>query len=87
MSDSTRTKLARVLIGLGILAVLWATLHLTSSSLGGAPDEQGFAHRRPYNQVKQAVHSSLPGMLWRAGIGGALIWLGAWLSSKAREEA
>ncbi len=73
--------LPRALIALGILALVWAALFMTSSSIGGPPDQMDFAHRRTYDQVKQAVHSSVLGMVWRAALGGALIWLGARLGS------
>jgi hypothetical protein len=73
--------LPRALIALGVLVLIWAALYMTSSTIGGPPDQLDFAHRRTYDQIKQSVHSAALGMAWRAALGGALIWLGARLGS------
>ena len=72
---------SRALIVLGILVLVWAALYMTSSAIGGPPEQMDFAHRRTYDQVKQAVHASVFGMVWRAALGGALICLGTRLGS------
>ena len=74
-----------MLIVLGIIALAWAALFMTSNSIGGPPEELGFAHRKSYNEIKSGVHASMLGMLWRAGLGGALIWLGLRIEPKSED--
>jgi hypothetical protein len=75
--QSRRFKQSLVLTGLGLVAILWGVLHLTSASLGGPPKVNEFANRRTYNQIKREVHLAYPGLLWRCAIGGLLIFAGA----------
>jgi hypothetical protein len=79
-----RAILGRILQVTGALLLLWAVLHLNSRSLGSAPSQRDFAHRRPYNQVKRSAHEAFPGFLLRAGAGGLCLWLGAWLLRSTR---
>lgn len=85
MNSARRVHLSRSLKALGVIAVLWGVLHVTSSAFGGAPRQRGFQHRRPYNQVKEATHGAFLGLLWRAGLGAVLIVAGARLAPKAPE--
>jgi hypothetical protein len=78
---------SRVLIALGILTLAWAALFMTSNSIGSPPEELGFAHRKSYNEIKASVHASMLGMLWRAALGGVLIWIGTRVGPKGEDAA
>lgn len=73
--DPKLAKLGVALTVVGVLAILWGVLHGAEAARGDQPLAPEFAERRSYDQVKVAVHESLPGGLIR-GLAGflALFW-------------
>ena len=72
----SRRNLAHILIGLGLLGIVWGVLHVLETANGPGPGARRFQDRRSYNQVKESVHASFPGGLLRAGVGISLMFLG-----------
>ncbi len=82
---SRTQKWAVVLIALGVIGVLWGVFHVLETANGPGTGPKVFAQRRSYNQVKVAVHESLPGGVLRAALGATLWYLGVrtWRRSTA----
>ncbi|MCB9916277.1 MAG: hypothetical protein H6828_14200 [Planctomycetes bacterium] len=85
MNRERRTWLARACLVLGLAAIVWAVLHVTSAAFGDVPLERGFEHRRSYNQIKVATHGAFLGLVWRASLGGALLFVAARLREPSPE--
>jgi hypothetical protein len=71
---SRRDAWGWVLIGVGILGILWGVFHVLNAV--GGPEQRDFAHRLPYNEVKVRVHGAFLGGLVRSLAGLAVAMIG-----------
>ncbi|MCC7010998.1 MAG: hypothetical protein IT454_00435 [Planctomycetes bacterium] len=78
-----RAALGLVLIGLGVLGILWGVFHILEAV--PKPEKLEFAHRTTDFQARSAVHDSFLGGLLRALVGLGLALWGGRLRSKSRE--
>ena len=74
-----KVDLGAVLIGLGVLGILWGVLHLLGHMHGAEGPPRTFSERTSYNEAKRNVHGALPGALLRALPGLGLAFAGACL--------
>jgi hypothetical protein len=61
--------MGNVMIALGVVGILWGVLYVLEAANGPGRGPDRFQDRRSYDQVKRAVHTSLPGGLWRSALG------------------
>lgn len=78
-----RASIGLVLIGVGVLFVLWGVFHVLESV--PKPEKLEFAYRTTDFQARSAVHESFPGGLLRGVIGTAIAMYGGWMRSKSRQ--
>jgi len=78
----TRARAGHALTGIGLACILWAVVFMNARAIGGPPDGLDFARRRPYDQVKSAVHEAFPGFLLRGLSGLALVVAGRRLAAR-----
>lgn len=79
--SARRAQLGLVLIGLGILGILWGVFHVLESV--PKPAKLEFAYRTTDFQARSAVHDSFAGGLVRALAGLALALYGGHVRRKA----
>jgi len=79
--DARRRRLGTLLVGLGVLGILWGVAHVLGAV--GAPEERDFAHRLRYDEVKPIVHGAMFGGLLRGLTGLALAIWGMRIRSRA----
>jgi hypothetical protein len=80
-----RRSIGVVLIGVGVLGILWGVFHVLESV--PRPERIDFAHRVTDYQARSAVHGSFFGGLLRSLCGLALAMFGGWLRSSASSRA
>lgn len=80
-STARRAQLGLVLIGLGILGILWGVFHILESV--PKPAKLEFAYRTTDFQARSAVHGSFAGGLVRALLGLGLAVYGGHVRRKA----
>jgi hypothetical protein len=76
-----RARLGLVLIGLGLIGILWGVFHILESV--PRPAKREFAYRTTDFQARSAVHGSFAGGLLRALAGLSLAVYGAHVRRKA----
>ncbi|MCY3002070.1 MAG: hypothetical protein NTV21_09715 [Planctomycetota bacterium] len=79
--SARRAQLGLVLIGLGLLAILWGVFHILESV--PKPAKLEFAYRTTDHQARSAVHDSFAGGLVRALAGLGLAVYGGHVRRKA----
>lgn len=79
-----RARLGLVLIGLGLLGILWGVFHILESV--PKPAKREFAYRTTDHQARSAVHDSFAGGLVRALAGLGLALYGGHVRRKALGE-
>ena len=72
-----RVDLGLVLIGLGLVCVLWGVFYMLGRVHGPEGPPRTFAERTSYDEAKRNVHGALPGALLRALPGLGLAFAGA----------
>ncbi len=77
------TMLARCLIALGIVGILWGVFHVLRAV--DPPGQRTFEDRVPYNEAKRVVHERFPGALARSLAGLALAMFGARLARRGED--
>ena len=82
--NARRAQLGLVLIGLGLLGILWGVFHILESV--PKPAKLDFAYRTTDFQARSAVHVSFSGGLLRALAGLALALYGGHVRRKALGE-
>lgn len=75
-AEQARRRFSFVLTGVGIVAILVATLWMASAGYG-TEIRREFGQRRSYDMVKPAVQQAFPGVTLTGLSGFALILLGA----------
>ncbi len=70
-----RKRIGRTVIGVGIVLIVLATLHLADAGYGSSVN-RGFAHRRSYDMVKRDARRAFPETLLLALGGLGLILAG-----------
>ena len=75
MNASTRRRLGRSLIALGLLVIVVAVIWVLEVANGPGTGPKTFAERRSYDQVKEALHGVFPQAfaVGRCGLGIALL--------------
>lgn len=81
VQSARRAQLGLVLIGLGILGILWGVFHILESV--PKPARLEFAYRTTDHQARSAVHDSFAGGLVRALAGLGLAIYGGHVRRKA----
>lgn len=71
------------MIALGVAGILWGVLYVLEAANGPGRGPDRFEDRRSYNQVKRAVHTSIPGGLWRSALGMSLVFCGGKIRRRA----
>ncbi len=69
------TKRGWILIGVGLVVLVWAVLRVTSAAYGTQP-RHDFAQRRSYDMIKPVVHEVFPMALVQGLAGLALMIAG-----------
>ena len=84
-AERARRRFSYVLTGVGILAILVATLWMASAGYG-TEIRREFGQRRSYDMVKPAVQQAFPGVTLTGPSGFALIMLGARMRQRDDED-
>ena len=84
-SDKVRVDLGLVLIGIGIVGIVWGVLFVLNRVHGPEGPPQTFAERTSYNMAKRNIHMAMPGGLLRSMAGLTLAMFGGHLRRRREE--